>query len=304
MKNWKFSIFVIPLIFTLISCMSAGRPRDVVPGEGEGVYATTGRSLSPLQAMNQAKIEGIKMAVVDIVGFEMELANKAKLASVIYNTKNPNMFLVKDKFEVTRKDQSGEEWIYECLVVVDLDAVESTLRANGLMGETGGAEGIVAESERESPKTEETVSLVDKIEETPEVAEITDEELAIIRRYVDTMTYLVFFNEESEEEIFYQNGAVSIANEFLVSKTLETIDLGQVEKLKKDQARVYEEETGAEISLIQWIAQKLNADVYVEIDAQTSGESVSDKRHYGQANVTIKAFESLHFLLYRVLSCR
>jgi hypothetical protein len=54
---------------------------------------------------------------------------------------------------------------------------------------------------------------------------------------------------------------------------------------------VYEEEAGKEMSMIQWIAQKLNADVYIEIDAVTEGET-QGSNHYGSAKVTLKMFES------------
>jgi hypothetical protein len=43
--------------------------------------------------------------------------------------------------------------------------------------------------------------------------------------------------------------------------------------------------------MIQWIAQKLNADVYVEIDGKTTGET-SAGTYYGQANITLKGFEA------------
>jgi hypothetical protein len=49
------------------------------------------------------------------------------------------------------------------------------------------------------------------------------------------------------------------------------------------------------MTLIQWIAQKLNADVYVEIDAKSTGETSGtggSARHYGQANVSVKAYEA------------
>ena len=39
------------------------------------------------------------------------------------------------------------------------------------------------------------------------------------------------------------------------------------------------------------VAQKLNADVYIEIDGRTSGETSGDK-YYGQANITLKGFEA------------
>jgi hypothetical protein len=103
------------------------------------------------------------------------------------------------------------------------------------------------------------------------------------------MTYMVYF--AGTEDPFYMKAAVGIANEYLTSNALEAIDLEQVEKLKKDQQRLYEEETGESISMIQWIAQKLNADVYVEIDGRTTGESSAGK-YYGQANITLKGFEA------------
>jgi hypothetical protein len=84
---------------------------------------------------------------------------------------------------------------------------------------------------------------------------------------------------------------VGIANEYLASNAMEAVDLEQVEKLKKDQQRIYEEQTGRSISLIQWIAQKLNADVYLEIDGLTTGES-SGGKYYGQASITLKGFEA------------
>ena len=105
------------------------------------------------------------------------------------------------------------------------------------------------------------------------------------------MTYMVYFNDQAAEDPFYMKAAVGIANEYLTSNAMEAIDLEQVEKLKKDQQRVYEEETGESISMIQWIAQKLNADVYVEIDGRTTGESSAGK-YYGQANITLKGFEA------------
>jgi hypothetical protein len=43
--------------------------------------------------------------------------------------------------------------------------------------------------------------------------------------------------------------------------------------------------------MIQWITQKLNADVYIEIDAVTEGET-QGSNHYGAAKVNLKMFES------------
>jgi len=102
---------------------------------------------------------------------------------------------------------------------------------------------------------------------------------------------MVLFNEDATEDPFYMKAAVGIANEYLTSNAIEAIDYDQVEKLKADQQMAFEEETGETISIIQWIAQKLNADVYIEIDGRTSGET-SGGKYYGQANITLKGFEA------------
>jgi hypothetical protein len=72
---------------------------------------------------------------------------------------------------------------------------------------------------------------------------------------------------------------------------MEAINIDQIEKLKADQRKAYEAETGESMSITQWIAQKLNADVYIEIDGAVSGEG-SGAKYYGQANVTLTIFEA------------
>jgi hypothetical protein len=246
-----------------------------------------------LEAMNQTTIEAIKLAVVDILGPELAERNQPQLAQVLYNTNNPNAYIYPDETETIRRDRVGEEYIYERRVVVNLAAVQNTLRANGMMdGGAGGNPAVAAVRAEDEPqaRAEGATQEPDGQSVTPTAAE-----RRIIASYVARMTYLVYFNEESVPDPFTAKLAVGVANEYLVSNTMEAIDFDQVQRLKSDQAKVYEEQTGQEISLIQWIAQKLNADVYVEIDARSTGETSgagASARHYGQAGVTIKAFEA------------
>ncbi len=283
---------VLLLLFVLVGCASGPAPASsdaADPGAEKQSYVTAGRAIRMLEAMNQTSIEAIKLAVADIIGPEYAEAYHAKLAQVLYNTDNPNAYIFKDETETVRKDKAGEEYIYERRVVVNMTAIRRTLEANDLIpGESSAAAAVVAKEKDDSS----SASRAAETSSSDSGGGPTAEEKEIIRRYVDRMTYLVYFDEETTEDEFYAKMAVGIANEYLTSNTMETIDLEQVQKLKTDQARAYEEETGQEVSLIQWIAQKLNADVYVEIDAKTTGETSSSKRHYGQANVTIKAFEA------------
>jgi len=295
-----YGFIALPLLMLfLISC--AGGPPAALPVPvqdtasampEEKVYEGAGRDESMLTAMNQAKMDAVRKAVVDMIGVGNEQANQEKLQEVLYSTQNPNAFVNNETFETLRKDKVGEEYLFEARVAVKMRAVESTLKAHGLYGERTTSEEKTGEAASASAaSTKDAAETLDEITAQTGGEPLTDEEKRVIARYVNNMTYMVFFNEEATEEPFYMKAAVGIANEFLTSNAIEAIDYDQVENLKKDQQMAYEEETGESISIIQWIAQKLNADVYIEIDGRTSGETSGDK-YYGQANITLKGFEA------------
>jgi hypothetical protein len=283
---WAGAALSTAVLLLVLSC--AGGPPAAGGAEAADsfVYEGYGQDASMLTAMNKAKMSAVQQAVIELIGVEGERAGRDTLEEMLYNTANPNAYVYTDTYETLRKDKVGEEYIIECRVKVNREAVERTLNAAGLTGK-GGAE-AAAPATAPAPGTESTAAPAPA---APAPLELTPEEKRIIDRYVRNMTYMVYFNEETAEDPFYAKTAVGIANEYLTSNALEAIDMSQVESLKKDQQMVYEEETGQAISIIQWLAQKLNADIYIEIDGRTSGETVGDK-FYGQANVTVKGFEA------------
>jgi hypothetical protein len=296
-----FGLIVLPLfMILLVSCLS-GPSSTLPPPQGGGepepmpeekVYEGAGQDASMLTAMNMAKMDAVRKAVIDMIGVANEQANQEKLQEVLYNTQNPNAFVNNETFETLRKDKIGDDYIFEARVAVKMRAVESTLKAHGLFGEATTGQGKTGDAAAASEAaTAEAAETIDEITAQTGAEELTAEEKRIIARYVNNMTYMVYFNEEATEDPFYMKAAVGIANEYLTSNAIEAIDFDQVERLKKDQQMAYEEETGETISIIQWIAQKLNADVYIEIDGRTSGETSGDK-YYGQANITLKGFEA------------
>ena len=284
------------LLSLLVSCVSkpaaAPAPAGTEKGAAKPVeYEGSGKNSSMLTAMNLAKMDAVRKAVIDMIGVANEQANQGKLNEVLYSTKNPNAYILADTYETTRKEKVGDDYLFECRVAVNLKAVESTLKAHGLYGEAVSTTQETAQAASDSEgKTESAASVIDEIS-SPGDVELNAEEKKFIARYVSNMTYMVYFNEETAEDPFSMKAAIGMANEYLLSNAMETVDLAQVEKLKKDQIMVYEEETGESISMLQWIAQKLNADVYIEIDGITSGES-SGSKYYGQANITLKAYEA------------
>jgi len=123
-------------------------------------------------------------------------------------------------------------------------------------------------------------------------AQLTPEESAFLQNYLARLNYMVYYKEDSSIDPQLAKIAVSQANRYLIEKQgLSVIDFDQVEKNKKDQQAAYQAETGGSIDLIQYIAQKFNADVYVEIDFQTSSET-RDGKYYASAQGTMKIFDT------------
>lgn len=288
-----FSILLFLLLLFVSSCTTvktsvsaAGKPIAPV----NRVYQGAGKSGSLIEAINLAKMDAVKKAVTDLIGVANEQANRDVLNGVLYNTKNPNAYIVEDTYKTLRKDKIGDNYIIECEVAVNSEALKNTLKANGLLGgeiitKKEQTEGAAAASGSQTKA--EAAEVLKPVQE----GSLSPGEQRIIRKYVQNMTYMVYFNDSSKEDLFYMKAAVGMANEYLASHSMEAVDLDQIEKLKKDRQKVYEEETGESISIIQWIAQKLNADVYIEIDGITNGERAG-KNFYGQASITLKVFEA------------
>ena len=184
------------LIFFLISC--AGGPPTTIPapqGGGpepmpeEKVYEGAGQDASMLTAMNMAKMDAVRKAVIDMIGVANEQANQEKLQEVLYNTRNPNAYVNNETFETLRKDKIGDDYIFEARVAVKMRAVESTLKAHGLYGEQTTAQGKAGEAAAAAEAaTAEGAQTIDEITAQPEAVELTAEEKRIIARYVNNMT--------------------------------------------------------------------------------------------------------------------
>jgi hypothetical protein len=262
-----------------------------MPAEKE--YAGTGRDPSLLGAMNRAKMDAVQKAVVDLIGAAAEQANRETLSENLYGTRNPNAYVVNESFETTRKDRVGEDYLVEGTVLVRMEAVAATLDSLGLTGQpaagTGAAAAAAAGAGGASAGAGGTSGAGGTAPEA-EPAPTADEE-RIIRDYVAHMNWMVYFTEREGMDPFAMKAAVGIANEYLTSNGMEAVDLSQIEKLKKDQQKVWEAETGESIGIVQWIAQKLNADVYLEIDG-TTAVTKSQNRYSATASIVLKIYEA------------
>jgi hypothetical protein len=126
----------------------------------------------------------------------------------------------------------------------------------------------------------------------PPPGQLTPEEQVYLQNYLNRLNYMVYYNADAKIDPKLAKIAVSQANRYLIEKQgLSVIDFDQIEKNKKDQQAAYQSETGGSIDLIQYLAQKLNADVYVEIDFAVSSET-RDGKYYASAQGSMKIFDT------------
>jgi hypothetical protein len=302
MKKCFSGILLAFLVILIVSCVSTGaateslgkttpKTKELDRKEYAGAAEKEGDTF--LNARNAAVMDAVRKAVIDIIGAEQEEANREILDQFLYNTRDPNAYIYNETLEATRREIVSEDnWRYELTVDVNLTAVRSTLKANGLIGSDKAAAAAEPEGSGKSSSGKGKGEDADKTGVgSPDYGEATEEERTFIARYIDRMTYMVFFREDSETEDIYKLAAVNKANEYLASQAMDSIDFEQIARLKEDQQTVYEEETGESISIIQWIAQKLDADIYIEISGRTKG-TTKDNKYYGEANIDLKAYEA------------
>ncbi|MCE1196521.1 hypothetical protein LWX53_08500 [bacterium] len=123
-------------------------------------------------------------------------------------------------------------------------------------------------------------------------AVLSSEDQAFLANYLSRLSYMVYYNDASGMDPRFAKMAVSQANRYLIEKLgLAAIDFDQIEKNKKDQLGAYQAETGGSIDMIQYLAQKFNADIYVEIDLKASASGAGNSFN-GSAQGTMKLFET------------
>jgi len=122
--------------------------------------------------------------------------------------------------------------------------------------------------------------------------QLTPEEQAYLDTYLSHLNYMVYYNEDAKVDPKLAKAAVSQANRYLIERLgLSVVDFDQIERNKKDQQTAYESETDGSIDLIQYLAQKLNADVYVEIDFALTNET-RDSKYYASVQGSMKIYDT------------
>ena len=128
-------------------------------------------------------------------------------------------------------------------------------------------------------------------EAVPAAGGLTPQERAFLDNHLSRLSYMVYFDEAGTDPALAKV-AVTQANRYLIEKLgYSVIDFDTIQRNKKDQQAAYQAETGGSIDMIQYLAQKLNADVYVEISLKGSSEFRSGM-HSASVQGAMKIFET------------
>ncbi len=287
----------------LFSCATGGGQVQQQGRNDEVVFSGNGEGASLGAAMNSAKIDAIRRGVESIIGSAAAAANADELERQIYGTRNPNVYIRNDQMEILRKDNMGSvrepRIVMDIEVPVRLDVLRQTLDSLGIGGAPSrSAAGTNSGSGRQdtqgsgNQEDQQQVQRQDYTFTDDDLYEgATEDQARFLYRYLQNMTYMVYFAEDAQADSMFLNQGVTQANGYLAEAGYTLIDSAQIQRLQEDREMVAEAETMRSMSLVQWIAQSLNADVYLEIDMEVEGSS-DGGRHYGVANITIKIFDA------------
>jgi hypothetical protein len=156
----------------------------------------------------------------------------------------------------------------------------------------GGAAAGQATAPAQATPSAAPASAVSADQPAPLPGQLTPEEDAFLQNYLSRLNYMVYYNADATIDPKLAKIAVAQANRYLIEKLgRSVVDFDQIEKNKADQQTAYQSETGGSISIVQYIAQKQNADVYVEIDFTVSTET-RDGKYYASAMGSMKLFDT------------
>lgn len=277
-KIYGIYVLIFILLTGVISCVIVPAPPQY--RGNDPFYSGSGEGKTFLTALNQAKMNAVKLAIIDLIGNTEEMQHNEKIYPVFYAESKPQVFLENDYVRILRREETSRGAYCELTIPVKVATVRQMLEMLGIYG------------------TNQNISSSEPVQKSSEVrtarikSEAAGNNTAFISRYVDSMLYMVIPNEHAKAGNDFSKSAVTMANKYLLDNGYRAVDYAAVEELKADNAALFKQEPEtADLSLVQWIAQKLGADVYIEIDglAQAGRESSG---YFGKAEVNLKMYNA------------
>jgi len=298
---------LISVIFFSCAGTPSGKGAPAAQGPtSQPLFYGYGKADSSIKAMNLGKKEAVRKAADALLGVAVATVKKTELDQFFDGVKDFNIYVYPETLISLSSGQEGDGFYYHLGVRVNLEALGNSLKSNMLLGgQVTGQVGVAmtlpdekapAGTTAQASAPAGTTAAGAPAQGSPaappaDLPEPTPEEQRFVEQYMTGLTYMVYYNEDSPTDPFLMKAAVVSANRYLNQHSMAYVDLQQIENLKKDQEMVYEEETGEAVSIIQWIAHKLNADIYIEVNLNVNSRSEGN-RHYGSATVTLNNYEA------------
>jgi len=265
--NLKIKSYIIYLVFLLFVAMilfSGCAKKSVKATEGKGINKVVengvGKAKKFDDALDLAFRDALKKVVVTIIGEENEKKNSARLNSYMYGIAETYII----DYDVTDKVKEGKSTIVYIRATFNKSKVEESIETIGI--NIPGKK--IKKDYAESPFA------------------------PIINEALDNLTYLVYFEPEKKRiKDEYARLSVNRINNYLANQEYEWVDPGRINEIKKEYLKVYEETQGS-VSVVQLIAQALNADVYIVVDGIVEDEGKEGDVYFASASIDLKAFES------------
>jgi hypothetical protein len=140
------------------------------------------------------------------------------------------------------------------------------------------------------PAVETPATTTTSAEGTAGTPALKPEEKNFLEGYLKHLKYMMVMKEGVPLDDFQKRMIITKGNEHLLKQGFDVVHYDQLQKNMEDQRTAYEAEAGEGMTLTQFIAQKLGADVYVELDSVPRAWSDGGK-HYGEANFTANMFD-------------
>jgi hypothetical protein len=257
-----FSFFILgALVVGFLFTGCATHPVRVEEGEVARVSENgVGKARKFDDALNIAYVDAMKKVVTGIIGTEREKRNAERIKTFMYDISETYIL----SYEITDKVKSGRDTIVYAAVIFNKDKVEESIRTLGI----------------EIPQKK----VVKDYSGSPHEP--------LIGEALDNLTYLVYFEPEKKRiRDEYARLCINRVNNYLANKEYEYVDLERINEVKEEYFMLYEETQGS-VSVVQLIAQALNADVYIVVDGIVEGEGKKGDIYFASASIDLKAFES------------
>lgn len=256
-----YGFMILSLLgLALYGCSKESVKREEKPEGTRIVENGVGKAKKFEDALDLAFRDGLQKVVVGVIGPELEEQNRDKITPFMYNISQS--FII--SYEVTDKVKTSDGTVVYVRAVFNKDKVVESIKTLGIE---------IPEKEEEKDYSGSPYA-------------------GIIEEALDNLTYLVFFEPQKRKiEDEYARLCVNRVNNFLANRGSEYVDLERINAVKEEYLKLYEETQGS-VSVVQLIAQALNADVYMVVDGIVEGEGKEGDIYFASASIDLKAFES------------